>query len=63
MPDGVYDKASLKPTNEFPEEGLDNITPAETYDTITEQTETIEAVIDAESSKYKNNFPPEPEKP
>ncbi len=63
MPDGVYDKASLKPTNEFPEEGLDNITPAETYDTITEQTETIEAVIDVESSKYKNNFPPEPEKP
>lgn len=63
MPDGVYDKASLKPINEFPEEGLDNIIPAETYDTITEQTETIEAVIDVESSKYKNNFPPEPEKP
>ena len=63
MPDGVYDKASLKPTNEFPEEGVDNIIPAESYDTKPNQTETIEEVIDAESSKYKNNFPPEPEKP
>ena len=63
MPDGVYDKTSLKPKNEFPKEGTDSNIPPVSYDTNTNQTEVIEAVIDTDSSKYVNNFPPTAEKP